>query len=440
MAVNVDLCTRVEGEARIEYLVEKKELVAVNFKADVFRGFETILAGKRLEDVPRVASRICGLCHASQAIASSRAVENACGVDVGDDVARLRHVLLAGELIASHATHVFFQGYPDIHKVFHGKTTGLEEMLRKETARASTFFKIIKAGKDACEAIGGRGVHPVLVATPFSPVLPTPKDLQVARRAFQGIAGATRSELEVLLDLFESHDPVGDFSFKNVSTISTAVGKDGKRDGTSLRVAFPNGKGRDVPATGYREVIHDEPGMRQYETPLERGMHYLTGPVARARDGLAGDLVDANLAARVSSVVKKWAGNTFLVYPLQMAEMHAASLAAVRNIDATPADLARNKTSTSPQRGELDGTGVVEAPRGILVHQYRSDDGKVVSGVSLVIATKVNMPLVDAMLTTRCKELHEKGFSMDEIKERASMIVRSFDPCISCATHAFIME
>jgi F420-non-reducing hydrogenase large subunit len=121
-------------------------------------------------------------------------------------------------------------------------------------------------------------------------------------------------------------------------------------------------------------------------------------------------------------------------YAVQLLDIHESASMALEILSGlsgeTPKQQAIPDSPVTPT-----GTGIVEAPRGTLIHHYSADKGNRLGEVDLYIPTRVNVPLIDRMLTSRCRALSDKGLAMDEIKRRAAMIVRAFDPCISCATH-----
>jgi len=104
----VEACTRVEGSGNLNIYLKNDEIYQTELNFSVFRGFENILIGKKLLDIPKIVSRICGLCSASQTIASCKAIENIYGIEPSNQSILLRRVLLSGELIKSHIMHYFF--------------------------------------------------------------------------------------------------------------------------------------------------------------------------------------------------------------------------------------------------------------------------------------------------------------------------------------------
>ncbi|MBN2151514.1 MAG: nickel-dependent hydrogenase large subunit [Candidatus Lokiarchaeota archaeon] len=436
MNSNVDLCTRIEGHASIEYIVSKNELMAVNFKTDVFRGFEGILRGKHYLDAPRIASRICGLCHASQAIASTRAIEAMLGVQPSASARAMRAVLMCGELVKSHVMHFYFQGFPDISAVLHDKPLGLEELVRNNPEFTQSMFELIKLGKDVCEAFGGREIHAISPAVGGKSFTVFPKEINQTRKHLEKIQEISRPVLDDLLEDFHNASPAEDFAFKNVAFLALAnePGVDGiyRQDG-KIAIELPSGSVRRIAPDGFKELVWTEEGLRGYETSLDESIGLLVGPMARARLG-ALEVDDHELKDAVARAWSKWKDNMLFNYALQLVDVHESASMALEILSSLSGETARDQTipDTPPNPA---GTGIVEAPRGTLIHHYASGEDNRLGEVDLYIPTRINIPLIDRMLTTRCRALADKGLAMDEIKRRAAMIVRTFDPCISCATH-----
>jgi F420-non-reducing hydrogenase large subunit len=435
MSTNVDICTRIEGHATIEYIMAKSEIEAVNFRTDVFRGFESILKGKFLLDVPRIASRICGLCHASQAIVSTRAIEGMLSVQPPASARAMRAVLICGELVKSHAMHYYFQGYPDLSEIFHHKQLGLEELVRKDPEFTRSMFELVKLGRDVCEGLGGREIHaisPVVGSKAFSLV---PKEISQAKKQLEKIRAISRPLLENILKEYAACTPADDFAFKNVAfmALSPANVKDGiyRQDG-DLSVMLPNGSVKHVSPESFNEFIWVEKGLRGYETSLDKSIAFMVGPMARWKLG-ALEIDDPALKATFHDVAAKWKDNMLFNYAFQLVDIHESASMAIEILSGLSGETTSDPHQLPmPEQGE--GTGIIEAPRGTLIHHYTSTKG-ILDDVDLYIATKINIPLIDRILTTRCRALSDKGLAMDEIKRRAAMIVRAFDPCISCATH-----
>nr|MDO8118119.1 nickel-dependent hydrogenase large subunit [Candidatus Sigynarchaeota archaeon] len=434
--MNIDICTRIEGHAQIEYIVTKDEIDAVNFKMELGRGFEQILEGKYLVDVPRIVSRVCGLCHGSQGIASTLAVENMKGITPTSLATAIREIILCVELIKSHGLHLFFQGYPDVSAYLLGKHVGLEDLVKKDSPLAARMFETFKLAKDAIEIFAGREVHGIKFMNETASILPQQRELSQGKKLMERVKANLEPVLDRLVDAFQGKEANDNFALKNaVAMISVPVETTVplvSRQGTGVSAKFPNGIVKKVTASDYGKFIYAEDGMREYETTLDAAMRFITGPAARVSH--RGFMPFQGENRDVMNIIKAWKDNTLTNYLYQIHEMLDATRHAIALIEALP-QFPRDDGGIDDTLSRTEGIGIVEAPRGILLHHYISRDKKVLDKASLLIPTRINTPVIDSMLTRRCKELQGKGYAIDEIKKHAQAIVRTFDPCVACATH-----
>ena len=194
----VDVCTRVEGHGTVKILLQNDEISNVDFEIQSNRGFESFLIGKKLNDIPKIVSRICGLCYASQTIASCKAVENFFNISTPEQSILLRHLLLFGELIKSHSMHFYFQSLPDLFQIFDisQKLFSPYELIRYDSQLTTYIYELIKIGNEIEKIFGGRSVH-LITSIPGGIVyLPSRKDISMARKYFQ----KAKINLEFIID------------------------------------------------------------------------------------------------------------------------------------------------------------------------------------------------------------------------------------------------
>ncbi|MEM3594472.1 MAG: nickel-dependent hydrogenase large subunit, partial [Candidatus Jordarchaeaceae archaeon] len=160
----IEPVTRIEGHGKITVYIKDNEVSNANFDMYLPRGFENILVGKIVEDVPRITSRICGLCSSVHAVAACKALEKIYGITPPKPSILMRKLLLAGELIRSHALHFFYFALPDlkamIEKNGYGKYS-VQQFSQIETDLVDKLLRIIRIGNELLDHIGGRVPHPV---------------------------------------------------------------------------------------------------------------------------------------------------------------------------------------------------------------------------------------------------------------------------------------
>ena len=157
----IELCSRIEGQGKINYFIQNDEIEHVEFELSALRGFENILVGKKLKDIPRIVSRICGMCHASQTIASCKAIEEIYGIAPSFQSTIIRKVLMTAELIKSHIIHFFFHSLPDLLELFQEEKNYIDihNLINFDPQLTSIVYDLIKTGTEIDNILGGRVNH-----------------------------------------------------------------------------------------------------------------------------------------------------------------------------------------------------------------------------------------------------------------------------------------
>ena len=408
---------RVEGEGALRVRVDEDGIGITEFNIyEPPRFFEKILVGRAVDEVPDLVARICGICPVAYQMTACRALETALEVVPPAGVAELRRLLYCGEWIQSHALHVHLLHAPD----FLGYESGFA-MAVDHPQLVEAGFRLKGLGNRIMEVVGGRAVHPINVAVGGFHAWP-------AESALRDLGADLEWGLGAALELV---DTVSGFEFPSFER---------PEDFVALRhdVDYPFNEGRivssdglDIPAASFPE--HFEERQVSWSTALHAvrlpsGAPYAVGPLARlnlCRDRLPPRAAQA--AARLD-----WPqGNPFRSIVARSIEIVAACEEALK--------IARTWTRPSdPPRAPFPlregmGSHATEAPRGLLWHRYAIDAEGLISAATIVPPTSQNqarieadlraflpavLPLDDAAATLRCEQL-----------------IRSYDPCISCATH-----
>lgn len=219
----IDVCTRVEGHGTVNIFLgnQNEEISNVNFETAIFRGFENILMNKKLLDIPKIASRICGLCYASQSIVSCKTIENMYEVEPLEQSVLLRRLLMAGELIKSHSMHIFFQAFPDLMEIFNESQKILTpyDLIRYDPQLTTNFYELIKIGNEVENIFGGRSVH--LITTIPGGVIyrPSRKKIVLARKYFQKSLINLEYIIDKFIQLFSNHTPPEEYTIINPTYI-----------------------------------------------------------------------------------------------------------------------------------------------------------------------------------------------------------------------------
>lgn len=374
------------------------------------RLFERLVLNRPFADAPFITARICGICPTAHVLASVSALENAFDVEVTPNIINLRKVLWAGQIIQSHALHLFFLALPDYMNVANAVQLHHENPEVYKTAIA-----LKKLGDNIIEVIGGRSVHPI------TPVV----------GGFTSVP--TDAKLRELAKNLESHMHMA------LSTVELFSG-----------FKYPNLKRE----TEYLMIKNDKIiSNRDFETPVENyayafkeDIHNGSSSKFGTRDGhgfMVGALARLSLDSEslnpkaLYALEKIWdkklpTYNSFHNNVAQTIEIVNLIEEAIKNIENYLSD--RNNVFRVPFAvKEGSGVGAVEAPRGTLYHAVKTDEKGNIVLYDIVTPTVQNLVNLEEDADWLMKE-HAK-LSEEKLYKEIEMLIRAYDPCITCAVH-----
>ena len=412
-----EVLARVEGEGAMEVRVRDGQVQDVRLRIyEPPRFFEAFLRGRRFTEVPDITARICGICPVAYQMSSIAAMEDVCGVEVAPEVRALRRLLYCGEWIESHVLHVFMLHAPD----FLGYGNAFE-MARDHAAVVEGALALKKAGNTIMRVVGGREIHPINVrvggfyrAPTRAELAPVVEELERARQFALDAVGFTGS---LPFPDFEE-----DFVFLALSDPDHYAIEGGRlRSSTGLDLA---------PAQYDEHVVEEHvEHSTALHSRLRDGTRYLVGPLARYalnRDRLSPVAREAADAAGLEPVCR----NPFRSIVVRAVEILYAVDEALRLIEAyEPPD--PPGVEVLPRAGV--GYGWTEAPRGMLWHRYEIDGDGTIADARIVPPTSQNQGRIEQSLHGFVQQ--HVDLDDDELRLRCEQAVRSYDPCISCATH-----
>ena len=444
----IEPVTRIEGHAKITiFLDDAGEVRDAHFHVTQVRGFERIAQGRPVHEMPSLMARICGICPVSHLVASAKACDEVLGVSVPPVAVRLRRVINLAQIVQSHALSFFHLSSPDLLLGFDSdpaarNIVGVAEHA-PELARDGIALR--KFGQQIIERLGGKRVHPAWVVPGgvSAPLQPDQRDAILATipdaraRAIRALNWFKAN----LADWAEEAARFGSFPSLYMGLVHE-TGNAAYSDG-ELRIVDQRGKrlldGADPKR--YQEYFGEsvEPWSylkSTYYKPMgyPEGI-YRVGPLARLNvvDQLGTEAADQELAeyrARLgrypnSSFHYHWARLIEIVHCIDMVEELLAD-PGILGSDVR-ARAAINRT---------EGVGVSEAPRGTLFHHYKVDQDGIVQWVNLVIATGHNNLAMNRSVAQVAKH-YVKGADVREgALNRVEAVIRTYDPCLSCSTHA----
>jgi sulfhydrogenase subunit alpha len=412
--------TRVEGHGNIVVDVEGDRITRCDLEiVESPRFFEVLLKDRLYDEAPRIACRICGICSVGHATASVHALEAALGIEPGPRLVLLRRLNMAGEWLQSHVLHVCFLVAPDAFGA-----SSIVPLAASQPDVVKRALRLKRLANDVCCAVSGRHVMPISYHAGWMGHWPDPGQLEALARR---IAEA-RTDLDGLVDVFAGLSwPALERSAEHVAALE---------DGGAypmLGGALHSTAGRVTPPRAYRELL------QEYLVEHSAAKHARgpDGPIrvgALARFSLAHERLHprARDAARRLALAPRSA-NPFDNVPAQVVEAVQALEEAALAVQALLADPLPEEPApvTRPRGGR--GIGIVEVPRGTLVHDYEvGADGRIIQA-NCLIPTAQNLASIETDMRAFVPTL--LGRPKDEVQHALEMLVRAYDPCISCAVH-----
>lgn len=436
--------TRIEGHATVTVTLDDQgEVSNAHFHATELRGFEKFLEGAAVEEAPRITPRICGICPTVHHLASAKAVDEIYGARIPETAFKLRELLIAGQLISSHALHLFYLGLPDF---FLGPDSNpalrnIVGMAKSNLPLTKQAIEARKIGQRITEDVGGKAIHPVsAVPGGMSFCISREKKAELEGFAKRSLEIAMASWQTVLPEFEKYRDMIDEVGIVQSDFMGmTAGGKFEQYDGNIKAIGSDGSLLLDFPAADYDKYIEEraEPYSYMKFTTLKKGSgFYRVGPLARINvvDSMGTPEADKMLS-EFRSMFGRYPQQPFLYHLARIIEYAAASEKAL-GILSGDSVCDRNVKAVTGEVKNTRGVGIVEAPRGTLIHDYTVNDKGFITKANLIVATGHNNQAMDKGVMQAAKKLiHGENVSEGTLN-RIEMVVRAYDPCVSCATHA----
>jgi len=419
--VDVRPLTRVEGHGNIKIRVH--DGVVQEARWDVVetpRFFEVMLKGKHHSTAGILSARICGICSIGHCLASVRATEAAFKVEVPPLARQLRKLAKHGETLQSHLLHVLFLAAPDF--------LGLESAIPLVELKPELFAlaaRLKGVGNTLCEVVAGRTTHPVSIAVGGMARRPDKRSLRSLRGELEGGLNDLRAVVEL----------VRGFEIPAFARETEFVSLKGEDNYPWIGGTLLSSDGVEMPESDYLKMTNEyvtEEGTSKW-CRLSRAS-FAVGALARFNNNWRLLHPEAlRVAAELG--LRAPCHNPFMNNAAQVVEVvHVTheSIALLDEVLDAPAE-APLQAEFEPRAGE--GVGAVEVPRGILYHHYAyGGDGRI-ERANCVIPTTQNNANIQLDLQRLAVEQARSGTTDAALERLASMLVRSYDPCISCSVH-----
>jgi F420-non-reducing hydrogenase large subunit len=440
--------TRIEGHAKITVELDDAGNVSdTKLHVMEFRGFEKFLQKRNIEEVPRIVPRICGICDVQHHLAAAKAVDACFGFENGTDILptayRMREIMNWGSYTHSHALHFYFLAAPDFIAGKDRKTRNVFQIIKDAPELALGAIELRKNALDIVKATGGRSIHPTS-STPggISTELDDETQKDLLKKAQRNVELAVAT-IETAKPIFEENIDLVN-SLGNIETKHMGLVKDGVWDVYDGDVRIKDQEGnlfREFKPADYLDTIAEH--VKPYswlKFPYIKDLGYPEG-IYRVAPLSRINVIDKmpDVAPQAQDYLKEFRGafgyaqQTLLFHWARLIELVAATECAA---DALEDDLSGQKFPEPMERQAGEGVGIVEAPRGTLTHHYACDDNGQITKANIVVATIQNNPAMEMGIQKVARDYIKPGVEVDDsIFNLMEMVIRSYDPCLSCATH-----
>ncbi len=425
--------SRIEGHARVAIEFRGAKTLAAHFQATEKRGFEFFCQGAPAEQMPVIVPRICGVCSTAHHIASVKALEAIYGVEPPPKAITIRGLMMLGQLIQNQATSMFLFTIPD----FPGREglPSLFHMGEEDPNLAAQALAVRRLGTDLITLAGGQFIHPVKATVggvtggiPEAEAAQMRQSLLAHLEVAEGLVARYR-------ELFgRLRDRIGTLGDDTPTHYIGAVAPRHTYYGSPVRVMAPDGTEADAfEPCDYQQFLT--------EIPLEGS--YSNGTLYHERILNCNSLARVNMLPTMGTPLadrhlarfhEEWGRPAHAILLFNLARGIELIYCLERAAEILAEDLATGtlRVPYTPRDGE--GCGLVEAPRGPLIHHYLVIEGKV-RLAKFVIPTQHNILAIERALRVAAERyITEQGINL-ELERAVGRVVRAFDPCIACATH-----
>lgn len=465
-SVVIDPITRLEGHGKIHLFVnDDGSLANCYFQVPELRGFEKFCQGRPVEELPRITTRICGVCPDAHHMASAKACDAVYGVTIPPAARKLRELMYNAFYAGDHTTHFYALGGPDF---VCGPDAPKEErnilgVIAKVGIDAGKKVIAQRArGQRVIEIIGGKKVHPVTSLPGGLSKGITKEEQQEIIEIGREMVEFAKFTIQILNDVVLANKGYVDLILSDMFAHQTynmglvdSSGKVNFYDG-EVRVTAPDGsRHAQYQPKDYLDYVaeHVEPysylkypflkkvGWKGFEDGVDSGIYKAT-PLSRLNvaDGMATPLAQAEYERYFETLTGDRSGaipvhSTLATHWARVVELMFACEATLQQ--AQDDEITDPHVLSVPTQCVGEGVGIVEAPRGTLTHHYKTDQNGIVTEANLIVGTTNNNAPITMSIKRAAEGLIKKGSKItDGTLNKIEMAFRAYDPCFGCATHS----
>ena len=453
----IDPVTRVEGHGRVTVQLDEQGKVGdARFHIVEFRGFERFVQGHPYWEAPLLVQRLCGICPVSHHLAAAKAIDQIYGVDPEDlhpTATKIRRLLHYAQVFQSHALHFFYLASPDllfgldapVEKRYVGAVVLEHEDLARKGIQMRQF------GQELIKALAGKRIHGIC-AIPggvHKTFYPEERDYFLTENGSPSVDTMIEWSLEVVDFIKAYHNEHFNWLDSFASFPSGHLGLvagDGALELYDGRMRAIDSSGQttlnDVHSNDYLKYFGEGVEKWSYmkfpflrDLGREKGWNRV-GPLARLNvcDRISTPLADAELREFKAYTNGRPNNHTMHTHWARLIEiLHCAELMkGLLNDPAILDDVDRAKVNRRPE-----GIGIIEAPRGTLIHHYQADEKGRITKCNLIVSTTHNNEAMNRAVRWVAQNVLDQQQEITEgMLNQVEVAIRAFDPCLSCATHA----
>jgi NAD-reducing hydrogenase large subunit len=447
--IAIDPLSRVEGHGKVTLLLDDEGRVAqARLHIVEFRGFEKFIEGRPYWEVPVMVERLCGICPVSHHLAAAKAMDMIVGAQIPPTAEKVRRLMHYGQILQSHALHFYYLASPDLLFGFAAETAqrnivGLAAAY-PEIARQGVLIR--KYGQEVIRLTAGKRIHGTGAIPGGVNKALSAEERGALLKDIYTIIGWSREAVELVKRLFETQRAQYRSFASFAAPAMSLVAPDGAMDlyHGGLRARLPDGTTLFDHAdyTHYWEYLGEAVKPWSYMKfpylkalgDADRGW-YRVGPLARVTlcDAIPTPLAERERKEFLAFEDGAMKNATLAYHWARMIEMlHAAET--IKNL-LQDEDIV-GKTLVDHGERHHRGVGVIEAPRGTLIHHYRVDENDLVIRANLIVSTTHNNQAMNEAILAAAHQYLDGQTITEKLLNHIEVAIRAFDPCLSCATHA----
>ena len=415
--ITLESISKIEGHAGLDIHVRNGEVENVKLKiSENMRFFKEAVRGKRFNGAHQIVSRICGTCSTAHLLGCIECVENVFGIPLSNQTRILKHLTMNGLQIRDHSMHLFFFCLPDLF----GKDSVLDFKTDEEKELLHKALHVKEVGGTMGNMIAGRAVHPPYPTVGGYSKIPSKEDVN---KLITMIKEERESAIE-FVDLFYEWQKSLERKTKYVATKHTFY--------NFLEGELCDSNGVCIPDFAFTEHLHKVViPYSQAEGFLYKGETYMVGALARMNIGR--DTLHKDTKRDLGKYLSVFPSDN--IYHNNLAQAIEIVHAMDHSLELLETTEFKEEKPPQIEPKEAGGTGIVEAPRGTLYYYLEFDSAGNIALADLVIPTAQNQVMMEKDIGLLVQQCLDQDIPRDQIEREIEILIRAYDPCMSCATH-----